>query len=116
MVPAAPFVEPVELHVLPTIALLVLGLGGTGVAYSLLYRIITDDGPVAAAAVTYLLSVVAVVLGALVLDDPVTVPLALGVALVLVGVALTRRPTDQTSPAGRQQPTGAPSGSGPTHA
>jgi drug/metabolite transporter (DMT)-like permease len=73
------------------IALLVLGAIGTGVAYVLNYRIISDDGPVLASTVTYLLPVVAVVLGALVLDEPITVQLAAGVAVVLAGVALTRR-------------------------
>ena len=55
------------------------------------YRIITDDGPVLASTVTYLLPVVAVILGAVVLAEPITVQLAAGVAIVLAGVALTRR-------------------------
>ena len=41
--------------------------------------------------VTYLLPVVAVILGALVLAEPITVQLGAGVAIVLGGVALTRR-------------------------
>jgi hypothetical protein len=44
------------------------------------YRIITDDGPVVASTVTYLLLVVAVILGTLILDEPVTLQLATGVA------------------------------------
>jgi drug/metabolite transporter (DMT)-like permease len=72
------------------VALAVLGLGGTGVAYLLLYRIITDDGPVIASSVAYLLPVVALALGALVLDEVVTLTGLLGVACVLVGVGLTR--------------------------
>lgn len=72
-------------------ALLILGVIGTGVAYVINYRIISDDGPVIASTVTYLLPVVAVILGALVLAEPITVQLAVGVAVVLAGVALTRR-------------------------
>jgi drug/metabolite transporter (DMT)-like permease len=72
-------------------ALVVLGVIGTGVAYVINYRIITDDGPVLASTVTYLLPVVAVILGALVLAEPITLQLAAGVAIVLAGVALTRR-------------------------
>jgi len=72
-------------------ALLVLGVIGTGVAYVINYRIISDDGPVLASTVTYLLPVVAIILGALVLAEPITVQLAAGVAIVLAGVALTRR-------------------------
>jgi drug/metabolite transporter (DMT)-like permease len=78
------------------VALLALGVIGTGVAYVINYRIISDDGPVLASTVTYLLPVVAVILGALVLAEPITVQLAAGVAIVLAGVALTRRkPADQ---------------------
>jgi drug/metabolite transporter (DMT)-like permease len=72
-------------------ALIALGVIGTGVAYVINYRIITDDGPVLASTVTYLLPVVAVILGALVLAEPITLQLAAGVAIVLAGVALTRR-------------------------
>lgn len=72
-------------------ALLTLGVIGTGLAYVLNYRIITDDGPVLASTVTYLLPVVAVLAGLVVLDEPVTSQLLLGVAVVLVGVGLTKR-------------------------
>jgi drug/metabolite transporter (DMT)-like permease len=61
------------------------------VAYVLNYRIISDDGPVLASTVTYPLPVVAVILGPLVLDEPITLQLVAGVAVVLAGVALTRR-------------------------
>jgi drug/metabolite transporter (DMT)-like permease len=81
------------------IALLTLGIIGTGVAYVFNYRIITDDGPVLASTVTYLLPVVAVILGVLVLGEPITLQLAIGVLVVLTGVALTRR----THPAGHPQ-------------
>lgn len=99
LVPALPWVlaRPVTLPdgtgqaLLPLVALGVLGLGGTGLAYVLLYRIIRDDGPVVAAGVAYLLPVVALLLGALLLDERVELPAVVGVALVLVGVALTRR-------------------------
>ena len=82
------------------LALLVLGVLGTGVAYVIHYRIISDDGPVLASTVTYLLPVVAVILGGLFLDEAITIQLVFGVAVVLAGVALTRRkpaekPTDR---------------------
>jgi len=47
--------------------------------------------------VTYLLPVVAIVLGVLVLNETVTVTMLAGIALVLAGVALTRQ---RTKPAG----------------
>lgn len=72
------------------LALATLGIVGTGVAYVINYRIISDDGPVLASTVTYLLPVVAVILGFVVLSEPITPQLGIGVLIVLVGVALTR--------------------------
>jgi drug/metabolite transporter (DMT)-like permease len=82
------------------IALFILGAIGTGAAYVLNYRIITDDGPILASTVTYLLPVVAVILGWLALGERITGQMAAGVAVVLLGVALSRR-------AGRTQVRGA---------
>ena len=72
-------------------AIAVLGIIGTGFAYVLNYQIITSDGATVASTVTYLLPVVAIVLGVLVLGESVTVTTLAGIALVLAGVALTRR-------------------------
>jgi drug/metabolite transporter (DMT)-like permease len=54
---------------------------------------------VLASTVTYLLPVVAVILGALILAEPITLQLAAGVAIVLAGVALTRRRKTADRPA-----------------
>jgi drug/metabolite transporter (DMT)-like permease len=43
-----------------------------------------------ASTVTYLLPVVAIVLGVLVLDESITAAVLIGIVLVLAGVALTR--------------------------
>ncbi|MFY1698893.1 MULTISPECIES: DMT family transporter [unclassified Solwaraspora] len=73
------------------VSLLILGVLGTGAAYVLNYRLITDDGPTVASTVTYLLPVVAVILGFLVVDEQVTASMVLGMLLVLAGVALVQR-------------------------
>jgi drug/metabolite transporter (DMT)-like permease len=73
------------------VALLILGVLGTGAAYVLNYRLIGDIGPTAASTITYLLPVVAVALGALVVDEPVTLSMVAGMLLVLGGVALVQR-------------------------
>ena len=73
-------------------SLVILGVLGTGVAYVLNYQIITSEGATIAATVTYLLPVVAIVLGVVVLGETVTISVLAGIALVLAGVALTRRP------------------------
>lgn len=91
MVLAAPLgaFDPVRADADAVIGLAVLGVVGTGVAYVLNYRIIADDGPVLASTVTYLLPVVAALLG-LTIGEDLTITLVLGVALVLSGVGLTR--------------------------
>jgi drug/metabolite transporter (DMT)-like permease len=71
-------------------AIIVLGIIGTGFAYVLNYQIITSEGATVASTVTYLLPVVAIVLGVLVLSESVTVTILVGIALILAGVALTR--------------------------
>ena len=72
-------------------AIVVLGIVGTGFAYVLNYQVITSEGATVASTVTYLLPVVAIVLGVVVLGESVTVITLAGIALVLAGVALTRR-------------------------
>jgi len=74
-------------------AIAVLGIIGTGFAYVLNYQIITSEGATVASTVTYLLPVVAIVLGVVVLGETITVTVLAGIALVLGGVALTRRRT-----------------------
>ena len=71
-------------------ALTVLGCLGTGIAYILNYRLITDEGTTASV-VTYLLPIVAVILGAAILNDHITVQIIGGMLIVLIGVAITRR-------------------------
>ncbi|MFE6049584.1 DMT family transporter [Kitasatospora sp. NPDC056446] len=71
-------------------AVAVLGVFGTGVTFHLNSRLIADEGPTAAATVGYLLPVVSVALGAVVLGERVGPRVIAGMALVLVGVGLTR--------------------------
>ncbi len=92
-------------------AIAVLGIIGTGFAYVLNYQIITSEGATVASTVTYLLPVVAIVLGVLVLAETVTATTLAGIALVLAGVALTRRrtrPTQTTQPRPPMPPTPMP--------
>ena len=71
-------------------ALLVLGIIGTGLAYVLNYQIIFREGATVASTVTYLLPVVAIVLGFLVLHENITLTTLAGIALILAGTALAR--------------------------
>jgi drug/metabolite transporter (DMT)-like permease len=72
-------------------AVAMLGFVGTGLAYAINYAIIARDGPTVASTVIYLLPVVAVVLGAAVLGEPITPAMVAGTAIVMLGVALARR-------------------------
>lgn len=76
-------------------SILVLGLVGTGVAYVLNYQIIASVGATVASTVTYLLPVVAIILGFLVLGEHITLLDLAGIALILAGVALTRNRATQ---------------------
>jgi drug/metabolite transporter (DMT)-like permease len=84
------------------VSIAVLGLIGTGVAYALNYQIITSDGATAASTVTYLLPVVAVILGVAVLGESITALTAAGIVLILAGVAVMRRRDQPPADAARR--------------
>ena len=78
-----------EPHRLLAIAL--LGLVGTGVAYVLNYRIVAELGPTKASLVTYVIPVVAVAVGVAFLDERFHIRLLLGGALIVVGISLVNQ-------------------------
>ncbi len=78
----------------------ILGLIGTGAAYVLNYQIIISEGATIASTVTYLLPIVAILLGVLVLGERITLPVLAGIALILAGVALTRQQRGKREPTG----------------
>jgi len=109
---AAPLVaaDPVSLTTRVVLSAGALGAVGTGLAYMLYYRLITDAGATTASMVTYLIPVVAVILGVAVLREPLTWNLFAGAAVVIFGVAvadgrLRRRPAGAgAEPAGVDAP------------
>jgi drug/metabolite transporter (DMT)-like permease len=70
------------------LAVCLLGIVGTGVAYVLLYRVIADLGPTMASAVTYLVPVMAVTAGLLFLHEPFHLRLVAGGLLIVGGIVL----------------------------
>lgn len=78
--------QPISYAATPVIALAILGVACTGLAYILNYRIITDDGATAAAIVVYLLPVVSILLGFIVLSETIPLQVIIGMIIVLVGV------------------------------
>jgi drug/metabolite transporter (DMT)-like permease len=81
--------QAVDLQLDVVASVLALGALGTGLAYLLNYRLLQDEGVTAASTVTYLLPIVAVILGAMVLGEPITWNLFAGTAIVLAGVAMS---------------------------
>jgi len=71
------------------LAVLVLGVMCTGVAYILYFRLIEQAGPSRALAVTFALPVFAILYGALFLGEPVTSWMVGWGAVVVVGTALS---------------------------
>ena len=72
----------------------VLGVVCTALAFVLFSALVTEIGPVRSTVITYVNPAVALVLGVVVLHERVTVGMAIGFVLVLLGSALaTRRPS-----------------------
>jgi drug/metabolite transporter (DMT)-like permease len=84
---------PYALATLPThgpgtkaiLSLLVLGAGGTGLAFLMFYTSIAEVGPARASIVSYVAPAFAVVYGVLLLDENLTVGTIGGLALILAG-------------------------------
>jgi drug/metabolite transporter (DMT)-like permease len=81
------------------LSVVVLGLVCTAVALSLFFALIREVGPQRALVITFLNPAVAVLLGVLLLDEPFTLGLALGLPLVVAGCVLaTRRNEPRAAP------------------
>lgn len=87
-------------------AIVLLGAVCTGCAYILHYRNIAEMGATQASLVTYLIPVVAVIVGVVVLDEPLTWRLPVGGVLTIVGIAAvtSRRGTPDRAVAPTPEP------------
>jgi drug/metabolite transporter (DMT)-like permease len=89
------------------LAIAVLGIGGMAIGQYVYYVLLETHGSTKAALVTYLLPGMALVLGIVFLDEPLTVAAVVGLALVLLGVALGSgmlRPSRRRQPATAHAP------------
>jgi drug/metabolite transporter (DMT)-like permease len=77
-----------DVELAPLLAVLVLGVVGTGVAYLLMGTLVGRVGPTRASFITYLIPVVSLVLGVVFRDDDVAAIAIGGVGLVITGAAL----------------------------
>jgi uncharacterized membrane protein len=78
--------QPITLSSTVVLSVVALGVLSTGIAYVLNYRLIQDEGPTAASMTNYLAPVVAVLLGVALVEERLSWTLAVGTAVVLVGV------------------------------
>jgi len=102
---AAPSLPSVHVAAPSLAAVIALGVGGSGVAYLLYYYILNTLGPVRATGVTLLVPITAVLWGAILLHEQVTLPIIAGMVVILTGVVLTnlrprkRRQASEKAPA-----------------
>ncbi|MEY2516610.1 MAG: hypothetical protein QOJ89_3968 [bacterium] len=66
-------------------SLILLGAGGTGIAFAIFYTLIADVGPTRASLVAYIAPGFAVIYGVTLLDEPLTVGGIVGLVLILAG-------------------------------
>ena len=74
-----------------TLSVLALGAVGTALAFVIFYKLINEVGAGKASLVAYLAPGVALVYGALLLDEEITVVAVAGLALILAGVGIAAR-------------------------
>src|SRR5581483_3546830 len=89
-------------------AILVLGVVGTAVAYLLFFALIQSAGPAYATLVTYLVPPIALAYGAIFLGERFGIYAFVGLALILGGVALATGSVRLASLRGRRAPASEP--------
>jgi drug/metabolite transporter (DMT)-like permease len=75
-------------------SLIALGVFSTGIAFALFFTVMAEIGPTRASLVTYMNTAFAVVLGVIILNEPLTVGIMVGLPLVLIGSYLSSRKTN----------------------
>jgi drug/metabolite transporter (DMT)-like permease len=97
--PALPATHPTLTSVA---AVLVLGILGSSIAYVLYYHVLDSLGATRGSSVTFVIPIVAVVLGTVLLAEPLTLNAVAGMAVILFGILLTslrrRRPLPASQP------------------
>ena len=99
---AIPSLPHVHVAVTSLAAVIALGAGATGVAYLLYYYVMNTLGAVRAAGVTLLVPVTAVFWGIVLLHESLSLPIVVGMAVILVGTVLTNLKRPGATPAVRR--------------
>jgi drug/metabolite transporter (DMT)-like permease len=72
-------------------SVIALGIFSTGIAFAAFFTVMAEIGPARASLVTYMNTAFAVVLGVLILSEPLTIGIIVGLPLVLAGSYLASR-------------------------
>jgi drug/metabolite transporter (DMT)-like permease len=83
--PFVPFLMPDKVSAASGWSVVGLGVLCTAAAFLVFFALIAEVGPARATVITYVNPAVAIALGALVLDEPLTLGMALGFPLVILG-------------------------------
>ena len=104
--PFAPFLWPKTFGVPAVLSVIGLGVLCTAAALIVFFALIAEVGPARATVITYVNPAVAILLGALVLKEPLTIGMAIGFPLVILGSFLgtsRAKPEPAAPPAAVQQ-------------
>ena len=86
---------PSSISLNSALAIVALGIFSTAIAFILFFKLMDEIGPARGSLVTYLNTAVAVVLGVIILKEPLTVGIIIGLPLVLIGSYLASRKTQE---------------------
>ena len=96
--PFAPALWPDHFHVTAAWSVVGLGVLCTAAAFLVFFALIAEVGPARATVITYINPAVAIILGALVLKEPLTLGMAIGFPLVILGAILGTTRSRKTTP------------------
>ena len=86
---------PASISMNSVISLVALGIFSTAFAFILFFKLMDEIGPARGSLVTYLNTAVAVVLGVIILKEPLTAGIIIGLPLVLIGSYLASRKSQE---------------------
>jgi drug/metabolite transporter (DMT)-like permease len=76
---------PSSISMNSALSLIALGVFSTAIAFILFFKVMAEIGPARSSLVTYLNTAIAVLLGVIILREPLTVGIIVGLPLVLIG-------------------------------
>ena len=84
---------PSSISMSSALSLIALGVFSTAIAFILFFKVMAEIGPARSSLVTYLNTAIAVLLGVIILREPLTVGIIVGLPMVLVGSYLASKKT-----------------------